>query len=132
MFDKAFSPSVGGMLYKVPMWIFHIWAVMKIVATCTGQYQFSSQNPWRQVFASKGEMNPYVIGEEARRRMAKNNSLSKDNNYMQETAAAKKDIPVDSVDAEDVWKGASGEVTDIDLGEGSESEAEDFSGEEEF
>ena len=84
VWDKSYSPSVSKMLYDVPMWIFHVWGIMKMVAVCTGQYAFSVQNPWREVFATKGEMNPYVIGEEARKRMAAKNILSKDGNYMQD------------------------------------------------
>jgi hypothetical protein len=128
-FDKAWSPSVSKMLYDVPMWIFHVWGMMKIVATCTGQYAFSVQNPWRDVFMSKGEMNPYVIGEEARRRMAANGTLAKGGNFMQAQVEAEKDIKEGEVDATDVWKGASEEVGDID---GEDSDADDFTGPNDF
>jgi hypothetical protein len=129
VWDKPYKPSVKKMFYDLPMWFFHVWAVMKIAANCSGQYQFSVQNPWQQVFASKGEMNPYVIGEEARKRAAANVNLNKDNNYMQEQASSEKDIHTEAKpDAHKVWKGASADV-EIDI---EDDRPDDFTDKENF
>jgi len=123
VYDKPYSPSVKKFLYDVPMWILHLWASMKITAVCVGQYNFSVQNPWREVFASKGEMNPYVIGEEARKRKAEASNLNYHANYMQ-AQAAKDTYEEKKVKADDVWNAAAedGELKD----NATDSEVDDF------
>jgi len=69
------------------------WAVLNTVVICVGQYNFSVQNPWLDVFKSKGTLHPYEMGVEARRRAAANGTLT--NTYMQSASAHKKAYPAE-------------------------------------
>lgn len=143
-YDKGYGTSFMAVAKETITWIYVWWGFMKIFESCSGQYLFSVQNPWKEVFKNKGDMNPYEIGQEARRRAAKAGSLTL--THMQKKAgdasyvaadATKVDVEEfagadfggaasDGIDASSVWKDATAVAEDEE-----DEEDEDFGAESE-
>ena len=117
--DYKFGAGAKGVIVFVSTLGFEVFGIFNIIGTCIKQYNFSVQNPWREVFRAGGDLDPYAIGTEARRQAARKANLKKTNmwpNYkIAPIAVEEESIPDIDSEADDDFADQPEDVQDPDF-----------------